>query len=204
MAAPASTTTPLVAIAGDSLFMLQGDTRTPSLPTMNSLPAMDQARSLLCFQWVNPLLPALCKMIGAQLLQSMMKKGERGFIIAQYSADDKLVSGSARWVPLETMSQKAMDADPKFQTYLKNMDPHIQLAYYLDHAKHGTSAGVFALPSLTGGMGATLALMQCAQCKNAAKAHRCSACHRVYYCGVECQAKHWPEHRKECKVTTTA
>jgi hypothetical protein len=29
--------------------------------------------------------------------------------------------------------------------------------------------------------------------------HRCSRCMMVYYCGKECQARHWKEHKADCK-----
>ena len=28
---------------------------------------------------------------------------------------------------------------------------------------------------------------------------KCSRCKVIYYCGVDCQRKHWPSHKKECK-----
>lgn len=32
------------------------------------------------------------------------------------------------------------------------------------------------------------------------KISSCSRCYLDYYCGKECQAKHWPIHKKTCKV----
>ena len=29
---------------------------------------------------------------------------------------------------------------------------------------------------------------------------RCSACLQVFYCSQECQVKHWPQHKKMCKL----
>ena len=29
---------------------------------------------------------------------------------------------------------------------------------------------------------------------------KCRACKCVWYCGKECQNKHWKEHKKECKL----
>lgn len=31
------------------------------------------------------------------------------------------------------------------------------------------------------------------------KMKMCDRCHRVHYCGKECQIKHWAIHKKECK-----
>lgn len=28
---------------------------------------------------------------------------------------------------------------------------------------------------------------------------KCARCREAYYCGVECQRKHWPVHKKDCK-----
>ena len=28
----------------------------------------------------------------------------------------------------------------------------------------------------------------------------CARCQVTFYCGAACQKKHWPEHRKPCKV----
>ncbi len=27
---------------------------------------------------------------------------------------------------------------------------------------------------------------------------RCSQCKKVYYCNIECQKKHWKQHKKKC------
>lgn len=41
----------------------------------------------------------------------------------------------------------------------------------------------------------------CATCQSLSKTlslRKCSQCKSVRYCSVECQRKHWPEHKKEC------
>nr|CAD7577521.1 unnamed protein product [Timema californicum] len=37
----------------------------------------------------------------------------------------------------------------------------------------------------------------CAKCSQPAKS-RCSSCEKVYYCSLEHQLQHWPEHEREC------
>nr|CAD7432196.1 unnamed protein product [Timema monikensis] len=37
----------------------------------------------------------------------------------------------------------------------------------------------------------------CAKCSKQAKS-RCSSCEKVYYCSLEHQQQHWPEHEREC------
>jgi hypothetical protein len=34
--------------------------------------------------------------------------------------------------------------------------------------------------------------------------HKCSACRVVRYCGKECQAKHWKQHKPVCKALVAA
>jgi hypothetical protein len=36
------------------------------------------------------------------------------------------------------------------------------------------------------------------------RSHKCSGCHTARYCGKECQAKHWKEHRPVCKALAKA
>eukprot|EP01104_Vermistella_antarctica_P002520 TRINITY_DN12758_c0_g1_i1.p1 TRINITY_DN12758_c0_g1~~TRINITY_DN12758_c0_g1_i1.p1 ORF type:complete len:275 (-),score=21.19 TRINITY_DN12758_c0_g1_i1:21-845(-) len=40
--------------------------------------------------------------------------------------------------------------------------------------------------------------------KHGAKRHRCSGCHSMYYCTLECQKKDWPTHKTECKAQQDA
>ena len=39
---------------------------------------------------------------------------------------------------------------------------------------------------------------QCAVCAKQNVNKRCGKCQSVYYCDIDCQRKHWPEHRGEC------
>src|SRR5260221_10863486 len=43
----------------------------------------------------------------------------------------------------------------------------------------------------------------CFICANSSTTHTlfyCSGCRNVRYCSKECQKKHWPEHKEECKT----
>ena len=45
---------------------------------------------------------------------------------------------------------------------------------------------------------------ECAYCGLPNPLHRCSACHKEYYCNRDCQVKHWKvEHKRECKTRAT-
>ncbi len=40
---------------------------------------------------------------------------------------------------------------------------------------------------------------RCAECKKTSlNSKRCSRCRVIIYCGVECQRKHWPQHKNAC------
>ncbi|KAJ7349067.1 hypothetical protein DFH08DRAFT_134740 [Mycena albidolilacea] len=41
--------------------------------------------------------------------------------------------------------------------------------------------------------------MVCSQCSNRSGALKCSRCKMMTYCNRECQAAHWPVHKKHCK-----
>lgn len=38
----------------------------------------------------------------------------------------------------------------------------------------------------------------CHVCGRTGDMKKCARCKAVFYCGAECQKKHWPEHKKEC------
>jgi len=41
---------------------------------------------------------------------------------------------------------------------------------------------------------------KCSYCsRNSEDLKRCSRCHSVQYCGRDCQRKHWPTHKRECR-----
>jgi hypothetical protein len=40
---------------------------------------------------------------------------------------------------------------------------------------------------------------KCENCGESA-AKRCSSCQTSWYCGRECQVKHWPKHKEPCKL----
>jgi hypothetical protein len=44
-----------------------------------------------------------------------------------------------------------------------------------------------------------LSFTQCNMCGKEDKLQKCGRCGFVRYCSVECQEKHWPEHKKMCK-----
>ncbi|KAF5329763.1 hypothetical protein D9619_009281 [Psilocybe cf. subviscida] len=47
------------------------------------------------------------------------------------------------------------------------------------------------------------ACVQCGKGKKDAPLQRCGGCHRVCYCGSECQTAHWPKHKAICKALKT-
>lgn len=48
-------------------------------------------------------------------------------------------------------------------------------------------------------------MQECGQCKkNASTLPLCKGCRGVRYCGLVCQAKHWPNHKAECKKRSGA
>lgn len=54
-------------------------------------------------------------------------------------------------------------------------------------------------------MAAVLAGPRCEGCgKFADKALRCSRCLDIFYCSVECQRAHWPEHKRGCDDASAA
>lgn len=42
----------------------------------------------------------------------------------------------------------------------------------------------------------------CACCQRPGPKKVCGKCKTSYYCGRECQVKHWPHHRKVCKISS--
>ena len=46
---------------------------------------------------------------------------------------------------------------------------------------------------------------QCSACgKTDVELMRCAQCKLTFYCGQDCQKKHWPEHKQLCKETAKA
>ena len=46
---------------------------------------------------------------------------------------------------------------------------------------------------------------QCRACgKTDVELMRCAQCKLTFYCGQDCQKKHWPEHKQLCKETAKA
>lgn len=45
-------------------------------------------------------------------------------------------------------------------------------------------------------------ITSCASCNKANSTQRCSKCKEVYYCGRDCQQKHWAIHKTHCKNKT--
>ena len=41
---------------------------------------------------------------------------------------------------------------------------------------------------------------ECCVCQARSNTKKCSGCYSAWFCGLECQKKAWPEHKKECKV----
>lgn len=82
-------------------------------------------------------------------------------------------------------------------------------AAFAEQARIRRSAAAAAAPSTSGSTaaatsastpGAPSDAKTCASCGMAlSKAKRCGACQGVWYCGANCQRKHWPIHRQECK-----
>ena len=43
-------------------------------------------------------------------------------------------------------------------------------------------------------------LLLCAGCnQQAVGLRRCARCQKVAYCSRECQAAHWPQHKRDCR-----
>lgn len=42
-------------------------------------------------------------------------------------------------------------------------------------------------------------MKKCENCNLSKKLRLCNGCRKTYYCSVECQAKSWPQHKKQCK-----
>ena len=52
------------------------------------------------------------------------------------------------------------------------------------------------------GEGAVASTGACAECQQAlgGKGWRCGQCRQVAYCGAKCQSRHWPLHKRTCKL----
>ena len=68
--------------------------------------------------------------------------------------------------------------------------PHTQLQAQAQHRRHTA-----AQPA----MDKALLKAHCLVCGNPEARRRCGECGVPHYCGVECQRKDWPRHKKECK-----
>ena len=40
--------------------------------------------------------------------------------------------------------------------------------------------------------------------KSSHKMPKCRQCSQAYYCGADCQRKHWPKHKRSCKAAVAA
>ena len=46
---------------------------------------------------------------------------------------------------------------------------------------------------------------RCFECgKSSHKMPKCRQCSQAYYCGADCQRKHWPKHKRSCKAAVAA
>ena len=43
---------------------------------------------------------------------------------------------------------------------------------------------------------------ECGVCKIRTNTKKCTGCYSTWFCGVDCQRKAWPEHKRQCKVET--
>mmetsp|Transcript_19064 Transcript_19064/g.42370 ORF Transcript_19064/g.42370 Transcript_19064/m.42370 type:complete len:581 (+) Transcript_19064:97-1839(+) len=69
-----------------------------------------------------------------------------------------------------------------------------------DEAKTVTSDRPVASRSSTRAAPLSTSTLTCASCgANGQNFKRCTACKSVHYCGRDCQASHWKDHRAECK-----
>ena len=43
---------------------------------------------------------------------------------------------------------------------------------------------------------------ECGVCKMRTNTKKCTGCYSAWFCGVDCQRKAWPDHKRQCKVET--
>jgi hypothetical protein len=62
--------------------------------------------------------------------------------------------------------------------------------------------GCSAAGAALSGEGAMASTVACAECQQAlgGKGWRCGQCRQVAYCGAKCQSRHWPLHKRTCKL----